>query len=126
MVVFAKYFTSGVCAVSVHFLTMIVLVEMFSSPPLAASFAGFCAGSIANYKLQYGWTFSSEVCHKLAFTRYIKVTATTLLLNLLIFETGIHLIQLDYRMSQLVATILVFFANYIINARYTFQVQQKF
>jgi putative flippase GtrA len=121
MVVFIKYFASGMTAVGVHFLVMIVLVELFSTPPPIGSFSGFCAGSIVNYYLQYSWTFRSNQSHRLAFIRYTTITLVMLLLNLLVFQLAWKQIGVDYRIAQILATGIVFMANFVINSHYTFK-----
>ena len=119
--VFIKYFISGSAAVAVHFAVLIAAVELLSTPPLLGSFAGFVAGSLINYSLQYSWTFQSKQNHKQAFSRYAVVTLSMLLLNLLIFKGSTDLLAIDYRLGQLLATIVVFLANYTVNSRYTFR-----
>ncbi len=116
-----KYFATGVTAVAVHFLVMIVLIEYLSVIPLLGSFFGFVVGSFVNYNLQYSWTFSSNQDHKKTFIRYSTITVSMLLLNLLIFQFGLSQLKLDYRISQFLATAIVFLANFTINSRYTFK-----
>ena len=108
-------------AVGVHFLVMILLVELCSMPPPIGSFSGFCAGSIVNYYLQYSWTFRSKQSHRLAFFRYTTITLAMLLLNLLVFQLAWKQIGLDYKLAQILATGVVFLANFAINSRYTFK-----
>ncbi len=121
MIVFVKYFAIGVTAVAVHFLVMIILVEFLSVIPLLGSFFGFVIGSLVNYNLQYHWAFNSSQDHKKAFTRYSTITVSMLFLNLLIFQFGLSQLALDYRISQFMATAIVFLANFTINSRYTFK-----
>lgn len=121
MLVFAKYFTSGLTAVFVHFVVMIGLVELLSMPPLFGSFAGFSAGTMVNYYLQYSWTFRSSQSHRLAFFRYMTITITMLFLNLLIFQLAWQQLGLEYKLAQLFATGVVFLANFGINSRFTFK-----
>lgn len=121
MIVFAKYFTSGLTAVIIHYLVMVSLVELTSTPPLLGSFAGFVIGTMVNYTLQYNWTFQSKQSHKQAFLRYLTITIGMLALNLMIFQLANNQLGLDYRIAQLFATGIVFLANFTINSRYTFK-----
>lgn len=121
MFIFAKYFTSGLTAVVVHYLVMVSLVELVSTPPLLGSFAGFVIGTTVNYYLQYNWTFRSTQPHKQALFRYLAITVAMLMLNLLIFQIANQQLGLDYRIAQLFATGIVFLANFTINSRYTFK-----
>ena len=121
MTIFIKYFLAGCIAVAAHFLVMILMVEIFKSPPLFASFAGFCIGSLVNYSLQYNWTFSSDSSHQQAGLRYLFVTTSMLCLNMMLFEALFSLAEMDYRIAQSGATALVFLANFVINANFTFR-----
>ena len=121
MTIFLRYFLAGSLAVGTHFLVMILMVEIVQSPPLLASFAGFCIGSVVNYSLQYSWTFSSDVSHQQAGLRYLVVTLSMLFLNMALFEVLYSIAGLDYRLAQSGATALVFLANFTINANYTFR-----
>ena len=121
MLVFAKYFMSGSTAVVVHFAVMIALVELLSAPPPFGSFVGFTTGTIVNYYLQYTWTFRSNQSHRLAFTRYVMITLSMLVLNLLIFQLAWQYFGVEYKIAQLFATGIVFLANFSINSCYTFK-----
>lgn len=108
-------------AVVVHYLVMVSLVELAATPPFFGSFAGFVVGTIVNYYLQYNWTFQSNQTHKQALLRYVTITIAMLMLNLLIFQIANQQLGLDYRIAQLLATGIVFLANFTINSRYTFK-----
>ena len=108
-------------AVGVHFVVLILLVEIFSMAPPVGSLAGFCSGCMVNYYLQYSWTFCSNQSHRLALARYTTITFTMLLLNMLIFQLVWKRIGLDYKLAQIFATGVVFMANFVINSRFTFK-----
>ena len=117
---FLRYLVAGGSALSFHFLLMTLLIETGSSGEVAASAAGFLAGCLLNYTLQYHYTFTSNVDHQSAVLRYTVVTLAMLLLNLLIFKALLTLVGTGWVLAQLIASGTVFFGNFVINRRFTF------
>ena len=116
---FFRYFIAGASALGLHFLVMAVLIGSGTSSELAASAAGFIAGCLLNYTLQYYFTFASDVDHTQAMLRYTVVTLGMLLVNLLIFQ-GLLSAGAGWFIAQVIASGAVFLGNFMINRRYTF------
>lgn len=117
---FLRYLVAGGSALGLHFLLMTLLIETGSSGEVAASAAGFLAGCLLNYTLQYHYTFTSNVDHQSAVLRYTVVTLAMLVLNLLIFKALLTLVGTGWVLAQLIASGIVFLGNFVINRRFTF------
>jgi putative flippase GtrA len=117
---FLRYIVAGGSALGLHLLLMTILIETGSSGEIAASAAGFIAGCLLNYTLQYYITFASEVNHQSAVLRYTAVTLAMLILNLLIFKALLMLTGSSWVTAQLLASGVVFVGNFLINRRFTF------
>ena len=120
MIVLVKYVVGGAVATIVHIFSLLFLVEIFSINPSIATSIGFCIAVVVNYNFQYYWTFASRRPHSLIFFRYLVVTFSMLVLNLVIFWTLTRLSQVPYIYAQLIATGIVMICNFSINRHYTF------
>ena len=121
---FSKYFASGSIAALIHFIILISLVELFFFNSTIATTIGFCIGTIANYLLQYHWTYSHNKSHAKTFTKYIIVTTCMLGVNNIVFWCQVELLSIHYVIAQIFATGIVMLLNYTINTTYTFSDKQ--
>ncbi len=117
---FAKYFLSGCLALAVHLAVLALLVELFATPAVIATAAGFAVGLVVNYAIQHAWVFGVAGAHERYFVRYVLITIVTFVLNIGLFWVGHHVIGLWYPVAQIVATGIVFILNFGINKLYTF------
>jgi putative flippase GtrA len=118
--VLIRYTAAGSLAVGVHYLVLILLVEVAEIDPTLSSSCGFSVGVILNYLLQYYWTFRSTGSHTRRFPLFAGVAVTMLGLNAAIFW-GLHVhAGINYLLAQAVAIGVVFLLNFLINSRYTF------
>ncbi len=120
---FSRYCVAGGLAALVHFLVLIVLVEGFAAVPTWASAVGFCLAVIANYTLQYHWTFGAEGAHARLFSRFALFAMLALLVNTGVFWICEAALHLPYILAQAIATGTVVVINFHLNRRYVF-VQQ--
>jgi putative flippase GtrA len=118
--IIGRYFVAGSAAVGVHFLVLILLVELFAADPTLATTCGFAVGLVVNYLLQYHWTFRAEDAHSKRFPRYLAVTLLMMGVNALVFWGLEGPAGIPYLMAQGVATGVVFIFNFVINKHYTF------
>jgi putative flippase GtrA len=109
----------GGLATGVQYLILILLVREAGVWPTAASAAGFVLSSVANYLLNYYFTFRSRRAHGAAFVRFLALAATGLVLNSVLMHVlvgaGWH-----YLIAQLCATAVVFAWNFAGNSLWTF------
>lgn len=115
-----KYLVSGGTAAAVQYIILIGLVEIFDTNPFLATFIGLTIATFVNYPLQYYWTFTNFVPHKIAFPKYIFVTSITYSVNLLCFWVLEGGLGVYYILAQMIATGIALIINFVVNSRYTF------
>jgi putative flippase GtrA len=111
----------GIVGTGAHYLALIVLVEAFGVDPIVATTIGFVLGAGINYSLNHRYTFRSTKAHLDAGPKFFLIAGVTGLLNTLFVYTGIHWMGLDYLFAQIVSTVAVFLANFVLNRAWTFR-----
>ena len=116
---FMSFSFVGVIATTVHYIVLGFAVQFLAINPVTSSMFGFIAGAIVNYLLNYHFTFKSHKEHLETSLRFMMVALTGLGLNtlLMFLLTG----RLHYLLSQVCATIIVLFWNFLCNRFWTFR-----
>jgi putative flippase GtrA len=110
----------GIIGTLVHYAVLIILVHTLAIGAVEASSAGFMAGAITNYLLNYRYTFASRKRHQEAMTKFFIVALIGLFFNGLIMSFCTHSLRLHYLVSQVIATGLVLLWNFTANHMWTF------
>jgi len=110
----------GAAAAVVHYGILIALAEGMAVTPVAASAAGFLAGGIVSYALNYSHVFRSERSHAPTAVKFVAVAAVGLALNSAILWALIHGATLHYLLAQVTATGLVMLWSFAANRYWTF------
>lgn len=116
-----RFGVSGALATLVHFLTLILLVEVGIVSPVWATVAGSAMGALVNYSLNRRYTFDSRKPHRDAGPKFLTVALGTGLLNAMLVYVGTDLLGLHYLLVQCIATLIVFLANFLLNSAWTFR-----
>ena len=111
----------GVVGTAGHYLTLVWLVEIINMDPVVATTLGFAVGAIVNYVLNHRYTFQSSKAHLDAGPKFFLIALATGLLNGLLIHVGVKLFGLNYLLVQIVATLAVFLANFLLNNIWTFR-----
>lgn len=117
---FIKYVVSGSLSALTCLILLWIGVELLSLPKTLSSFVSFCIGSILNYNLQHRFVFMKNGGHAVFFKRYVFVTLTMLIVNMIMFWGFISYTSIQYIIAQTIVIGFVFICNYIINSTYTF------
>jgi len=117
---FIAYAGAGVIGTAGHYLTLIVLVEMFNVTPVYATTAGFAVGAAINYVLNYIYIFQSNKTHIEAASKFFTVAIVGVGINSLIMFLGESLWHINYLVVQIVATAVVLVQNFVLNRMWTF------
>ncbi|MCG5238340.1 GtrA family protein [Azospirillum doebereinerae] len=117
---FLLFVMVGAAAAVVHYGTLIALAEGMTVPPVAASAAGFLAGGVVSYVLNYSHVFRSERSHAPTAAKFVAVAAVGLTLNSAILWALIHGASLHYLPAQIIATGLVMVWSFAANRYWTF------
>jgi len=120
--VFIRYSFVGVAATAVHYLIFIFCIAGLSFYPALASAIGAVSGALMAYFGNSYFTFTKvSARHRVALPKFFLVAGIGAILNASIVGIGTELIGNHYMISQLIATIIIFFLNFQINKSWTFQ-----
>jgi len=117
---FVRYTLAGGAAVVTHLAVLSLLVELTPINKMLASAIGFVCAIPVNYLLQHRFVFHSSGTHGIRFVRYIVVTLSTMILNVLSFWILAEILIVYYVTAQLLTMGLVFTMNFVLNRTYTF------
>lgn len=116
-----KYGIVGGLGTGIHFAVLILLVEMWSMNPVAASIVGFIVVLIISYMLNRMWTFEDRQSgYAKQFMKYVVVSCAGMVINTLIMYVSVEWLSISYIIGQLISTVVVPIHNYIWNRRWTF------
>jgi putative flippase GtrA len=112
----------GACATALQYLILIALVRELGVWPTIASGCGFVLSAIANYLLNYHFTFRSRRPHRAAALKFLLLAMVGLAINSVLMQVllaaGWH-----YLLAQVGATAVVFLWNFVGNSFWTFGVE---
>lgn len=118
---FLRFTAWGAIGTGVQYVTLTVLVELFTADPAVASSLGFLLGAITNYYLNYQFTFYSTQPHAVALPKFLAIAGVGFLLNGSMVVLLSRVVPLYYLVAQLIATGLVTVWNYTANRSWTFR-----
>ena len=113
------YVAAGGIATATHYALTIALVELGLAPPLAASMAGFAAGAVVKYLLNYRVTFRSDARHRHAVSRYVVALSVEFVINAAVFA-ALHALGLHYMLAQALTTIIGIPPGYVMHRFWVF------
>lgn len=122
---FLSYVFVGGIGTVVHTGTLWLLTEYARLNPLISSTCGFIFSLIISYYLNSLLTFKMGF-HIKFFLKYLIVSSSGLLVNLLILYTVQHIFYLNYMIGQLIAIIVVPLLNFALNKYWAFNSKTKF
>jgi len=118
---FVRFALVGGVATAIQYAILVLLVRGCGVAPTPASSVGFGLSAVANYFLNYRFTFRSNRPHGPAAAKFALLAVTGLVINAaimhLIVGAGVH-----YLLAQVCATAVVLFWNFIGNSLWTFGV----
>ncbi len=120
---FSCFFLVGALSALIQFSILISFVEFFFIKPIFASTLGYIAGALVNYILNHYFTFKSSLSHKKTLVRFTFNSLFGLILNFLLMN--ILLIYYPYILSQILASGVILFWNFLIHRYWTFGSSRK-
>ncbi|MFZ0220002.1 MAG: GtrA family protein [Candidatus Aquirickettsiella sp.] len=115
---FYRFFIVGALSALIQFSILISMVEFLFIKPIWSSTFGYIAGSILNYTLNHYFTFKSSFSHKKALVRFTVNSLFGLFINFSLMK--IFLIYYSYILSQILASGIILFWNFLIHRYWTF------
>jgi putative flippase GtrA len=117
---FVRFLIVGGIATLIQYITLIWSVERWLWNAVLASSLGYFLSTIANYLLNYYFTFRSDNRHRVAATRFAIVAAAGFALNALLMELLAAKLHLPYLLAQVLATVGTLIWNYWANSKWSF------
>jgi len=117
---FLRYLAVGAIGTSIHYATLIALVEGAGASPTLGSTAGALLGALTNYVLNYHLTFASKRPHAITMPRFLTVAALGVGLNALVMKSVTAQAPGHYLLAQLLASGLVLALGFLVNRLWTF------
>lgn len=117
---FSRFALVGAIATGIQYLILFMLVHWAWFDPVMASSIGFAVSAMANYFLNYHYTFRSNQGHGPALIKFMALASVGLILNSIIMQVltvgGLH-----YLIAQVCATVGVLLWNFSGNSLWTFR-----
>ena len=108
-------------ATVVHYVVLLVLVELAGLPAAPAAVMGALCGAVSAYMINRSITFtSSAASHQQALPRFMLVAAAGAALNGALVWGGVQWLHWHYLAAQALATVLVLGLTYRLNRSWTF------
>ena len=117
---FIRFIGAGLTSAIGHYGLLIFLTQVVGIDAVAASAAGATLGACINYAMNYRFTFRSTKQHRESVTKFSLVASVGLVLNTFFMWIGVHLLDANYLLSQIVTTGLVLIWSFIGNRYWTF------
>ncbi len=121
---FKKFFIYGIVGVIgtfIHFLTLVLLVELFNQDPVFSSSIGFIFTVIISFILNKKFTFKTRSKNNsILFIKYSLVSISGFILNSLIMYLTVHVFTIHYFIGQAIVIIVLPISNFLLNHYWTF------
>lgn len=117
---FARFCGVGVLAAVAHYGTLIVLVAGLAAPAVPAALAGYLAGGVLSYLLNYRWVFASDKAHRTAAPQFFVVAAVGFVLTGLAMAALTGPLGLHWLLAQVLTTGVVMLWSFAANRFWTF------
>ena len=117
---FLKFAFVGAAATGLHYAIFLSLVMLLEVAPGPAAFTGAAFGACVVYLLNRRYTFATQRAHRETIPRFVALSVLGALLNGAIVgwlsSDGLH-----FLLSQVVATVLVLFINFVVSKKWIYQ-----
>lgn len=111
----------GVVCTLLHYVVLLILVQVFRASPVPSALCGFVCGGILSYSLNRKHTFGSERPHEQAAWRFALVAGVAFLLTYLFMRQMVEVWKVPYLPAQVVTTGLVMIWTFAANRLWTFR-----
>lgn len=111
----------GVIAAVAHYGTLIGLVEFAGATPVPASLAGFGAGALVSYGLNYRYTFQSQKQHREALLKFLVVAGIGFFINGALMGLFTGTLAMHYLPAQVLTTGAILIWTFSCNRFWTFR-----
>lgn len=117
---FLKFAFVGATATGLHYAIFLALVMFLDVAPGLAAAIGACFGACVVYTLNRRYTFTTQRSHKETIPRFVALSVLGAVLNGAIVG-WLSGIGLHFLLSQMVATVLVLFINFVVSKKWIYR-----
>lgn len=117
---FLRFAAVGAAGTALHYLVLLLLVEMAGVAPGRAAFAGAVAGACVNYWLNRRFTFQSTRRHRETVPLFVAMAALGAVLNGLIVGQ-LSAMGMNFLLAQMFATVCILVLNFLMSKKWIFQ-----
>ena len=118
---FFWYTLAGGIATAVHYVVLLIGVEVFAFNAVPMAAIGALCGALVSYLVNRNLTFSgTSIRHLRAISRFMLIAIFGAALNGCMVWAGVFLLTWHYLEAQAVATIVVLGLTYRLNRSWTF------
>ncbi len=117
---FFRFAGVGAIATSIHYATLVLLVEFARVPAVFATCAGYSLGAVFGYLANHYFTFGGVAEHGKATVRYVTMLAFGFVLNAAVVWLLHDAFGVWYVAAQVASTGLGLFVNYGIASRWVY------
>lgn len=117
---FVRYVSAGAIGTVVHYLTVVVSVELFKLVPWIAAALGASLGAGVNYLLNYHFIFASSSPHRATLPRFMTVAGVGVIINTMAVRSGVEF-GIHYLLAQVLGTAIALVVGYALNKAWTFK-----
>ena len=124
---FIKFAISGAIFAAINILILYILTDLLGIYYILSSIIAFFLGSTGNFLLNKKWTFKERIRHHDTFKKYTKamsVNIAAVIITIALLYALTEFLNIYYLISQTIAMIVAFFANFIGNKKIVFISQQ--
>ena len=116
-----KFFIAGLLSTCAQYALFLLLASVFDVEMLLATTGGYLFGSIANYMINYYFTFNSTVAHYESLISFYVMVIFGALCNALIMYLMVNFFSLNLWAAQIISTTIIFGFNFFISKRFIFK-----
>jgi putative flippase GtrA len=110
---FLRFILVGATGTTLHYLVLWAGVEIATLPAALASSAGYIAGSVVNYLLNYQFTFFSTKAHRIAIVQFYVLVGAAFLFNGALMLLLAHGLNWPWLGAQIVTTAVCLVWNFV-------------
>ncbi|MBN8432190.1 GtrA family protein [Microbulbifer salipaludis] len=114
-----RFAAVGGVATAIQYTVLVLLVELFGVVAIAASALAYGLSALANYLLNYHFTFGGAVEHSRSLPKFVAVAVVGLAINTLCFALAAT--QLPYLAAQVVATLVTLAGNFLLHQYWVYR-----
>lgn len=117
---FVRFVGVGIVATGIQFALLLVLMRSSTCGPVFASSIGYAAGAVANYLLNFSFTFRGNNPHHVAAIRFMVVCATGLGGNATLMFLLVHELHIAAVLAQAISLALITVWNFLLHRAWTY------